>query len=292
MIIGFIGLGEVGSTFSIGLAKNGIKVKGYDIKLSNFLEKNSFQPCLEAGVELVKSPAKLIEGSDIVIAATSCAQAISTAEISKPYLKKEQIYVELNSAVPEVKKTIYHILSPVCNFVDGSILDFPSQYGVMAPIGISGPMAYKVMETLNSFGMNIIYVGDEIGQASALKVIRSIFTKGLESILIECMHAAQTCGIADEVFNSIISYLSDKPVEKTLKIAIKTNPKHTRRRALEVDGINIMLEKMDVNNIMSIATAKKLHWLEEVDVKGRLVGRNPETALEVIDEIIKYNTKK
>ena len=40
MIFGFIGLGEVGSAYAIGLAQGGAEVKGYDIMLEK--AENSF----------------------------------------------------------------------------------------------------------------------------------------------------------------------------------------------------------------------------------------------------------
>ena len=92
MVIAFIGLGEVGSTYSSGLARNGATVKGYDIKFDTEGKENfvNYQKCLDAGVQLVDSPKELIEGSDIIIAVTSCSQAMETAAMYKPFLKKEQ----------------------------------------------------------------------------------------------------------------------------------------------------------------------------------------------------------
>ena len=40
MVIAFIGLGEVGSTYSSGLARNGATVKGYDIKFDTEGKEN------------------------------------------------------------------------------------------------------------------------------------------------------------------------------------------------------------------------------------------------------------
>jgi len=287
MVVSFIGLGEVGSTFSTGLAEKGVKVKGYDLKFHDPVEKDKFIPYGEAGVELVKGPKELIEGSDVIFAATSCAQAVETAEMYKPYLKNGQIYIDLNSAIPDVKKKLSEMLSDTCSFLDGAIMNFPKQFGLKCLIVVSGPMAKQMVGTLNSIGMNTSYIGEEIGQASAFKVVRSIFTKGLESVLIECMQAARTCGIADQIFDSVVSYLSDKPVRNTLEVSVITNPVHVKRRALEIDGVNEMLEKLGVNNIISKATSQKLHWLEEADVKGRLGGKEPVAMMEVIDELVK-----
>ena len=53
MVIAFIGLGEVGSTYSSGLARNGATVKGYDIKFDtegkeNFVNLSEVPGCRRA----------------------------------------------------------------------------------------------------------------------------------------------------------------------------------------------------------------------------------------------------
>lgn len=120
MVIAFIGLGEVGSTYSSGLARNGATVKGYDIKFDTEGKENfvNYQKCLDAGVQLVDSPKELIEGSDIIIAVTSCSQAMETAAMYKPFLKKEQLYCEWNSTVPDLVRKVEAFLGDNCTFVD------------------------------------------------------------------------------------------------------------------------------------------------------------------------------
>ena len=181
MVIAFIGLGEVGSTYSSGLARNGATVKGYDIKFDTEGKENfvNYQKCLDAGVQLVDSPKELIEGSDIIIAVTSCSQAMETAAMYKPFLKKEQRYCEWNSTVPDLVRKVEAFLGDNCTFVDCCTLCSPSMFGVATPCCSCGPAGEQTANELNAYGMKIRYMGDSIGQASAFKVIRSIFTKSL-----------------------------------------------------------------------------------------------------------------
>ena len=80
MVIGFIGLGDVGSRFSSGISKfGGADALGYDLKfgLEEFKEKED--RCKEHGVRFAAGTKELVEGSDIMISATSCSDAIDTA---------------------------------------------------------------------------------------------------------------------------------------------------------------------------------------------------------------------
>lgn len=286
MIVSFIGLGEVGSTYSAGLAKNSVKVKGYDLKFHDVAEKEKFLSCAEAGVELVKSPEELIVGSDIVIAVTSCTQAIETAEMYKPFLKENQIYIELNSAVPSIKDKVRAILEPVCEFVDGATLSSPSQFGVATPIVMSGKKGQEVSEKLNASGMNIKYLGDQVGQASAYKVIRSIFTKSLESCVIETMHAARKYGIAEELFESIVEFVSGEPTDETLALMVRTNVVHAKRRGDEIAEIAEMLKNDGLDNSMATGATKKLYWLASLGLKEKFNSKKAESMYDVIDALL------
>ncbi len=286
MVVSFIGLGEVGSAYSTGLAGNGVRVKGYDLKFHDAAEKDKFLPYGEAGVELVKSPEELITGSDIILAVTSCTQAIETAEMYKPFLKKGQIYIEMNSAVPSIKEKVRTLLAPVCEFVDGATLCSPSQFGVATPLVMSGELAREASDKLNAAGMNIKYLGDRIGQASAYKVIRSIFTKSLESCLIETMHAARKYGIAEEVFESVVEFLAGEPTDETLALMVRTNVLHAKRRGDEIAEISEMLEEDGLDNSMAAAAARKLYWLSSLGMKERFKGRKADSMYEVVDALL------
>ena len=46
-------------------------------------------------------------------------------------------------------------------------------------------------------------VGDEIGDAAAIKMIRSVMIKGIEALTLECFLAAQRAGVVEEVTASL-----------------------------------------------------------------------------------------
>src|SRR3546814_18443220 len=51
--------------------------------------------------------------------------------------------------------------------------------------------------------MPVEVVGDTVGQASTIKMSRSVFMKGIEAILCESLVAADRAGVADRVLASI-----------------------------------------------------------------------------------------
>lgn len=285
MTVAFIGLGEVGGNYSRGMVQHGGTVKGYDLKFHDPDGKERFQHCADAGVGLVAGPQELIEGSDIIIAVTSSHQAMETAEMYRPYLKPEQIYVELNSATPKVKKEVQRFLEGCCVFVDGATMNSPTQWGVKTPVVMSGPQAKSVVEALNAVGMNITLLGNEIGQAAAYKVIRSIFAKSVEASLMESMCMARKYGIADEVFHSMAA-LFEGDVQAFLAMMIRTNMIHAKRRAEEVEAVGLMEQEDGMNNIMAMAAAQKLFWLAGKEMKEKFNGKVAQDMYVALDTLL------
>lgn len=291
MIIAFIGLGEVGSRYASGITKDGANTKGYDISLGKETFKEKENRCRMAGVELVKGPKELIEGSDLILAITTCAQAIKTAEICKPFLKEGQIYIDLNSAVPNVKKQIQQIIEETgADFCDACSMDDIIKYGHHNNIVISGKLAKKVAEILSLYNMSIQVLGEEIGQASAYKAIRSIFNKGTEALLIETLIAAQRLGIMDEVFKSIVDFYSND-IASLLNLLIRTDVVHAKRRADEVGSVAEMLGEMVIENTMSSAAYKKLLWSASLGLKEKLHSSIPENLVDVVNAFLEASTK-
>ena len=291
MVISFIGLGEVGSHYSTGLAKNGATVKGYDLKFHTE-GKDKFAHCAEAGVQLVDSPKELIEGADIIIAVTSCSQAMETAEMYKPFLKKEQRYCEWNSTVPDLVRSVEAFLGDNCTFVDCCTLCSPSQFGVATPCCSCGPDGERTANDLNSYGMNIRFLGPDNGQASAFKVIRSIFTKSLEATLVESITCARHYGVEEEIFDSIVSFLADEPTAKTLSLMIETNVVHAKRRGDEICEIAEMEKEAGLENTMAAAATKKLYWLASLGLREQFDGKKAANMCDAVDAVLKAQGKK
>ena len=289
--LAFIGLGEVGSNVTIGLAQRGVAVKGYDIKFETE-RKDRFQKCADAGVILCDGPEDLIQGSDIIIAVTSCAKALETAKMYKPFLQKEQIYCEFNSTTPAAVKAIEEYIGDSCVFVDGCVLVSANIHKEKSPCCSSGPAAEAVTKELNDIGMNIRCLGDQIGQASAFKVIRSIFTKNLEATLIETMTCARYYGVEDLIFDSIVTFLSDAPLDVTLPMMIKTNVVHSFRRGQEIEEIAEMQKQAGLEHTMSDAATKKLFWLAETGLNKQFDNRPAASMNDMVDALLKVQGLK
>lgn len=294
MVIAFIGLGEVGTAYACGLALNGARVKGYDIKFETEGKENfvNYEKCKDAGVDMVDSPQELVDGADIIIAVTSCSQAMDTAVMYKPFLKKNQRYCEWNSTVPELVRKIEDYIGDKCTFIDCCTLSSPSMFGVKTPCCSCGPEGEQIAKELNAYGMQIQYLGETIGQASAFKVIRSIFTKSLEATLVESLVCARYYGVEEDIFKSIIEFLTGEPTDKTLAMMVRTNMIHSKRRGDEICEIAVMEDEAGLENTMALAATKKLYWLASLGLKEKFGGMKANSLIEALDAILEAQEAK
>lgn len=292
MIVGLMGLGEVGTQYGLGLVRNGATVKGYDIRFCNPNDMCLFDRCKEGGVNLVKNAQELIEGCDLIMANTTSHAALDTAQMAKPFLNSSQIYIDGNSAVPKVKHEIDELLKNTCSFVDGVTMNNPTQLGVKCPVVVSGPMGQKTADMLNGAGMNVTCIGDQIGQASVFKCIRSIFTKSFSSAFMESMLMAHKHGISDALLQSIVDYLEKDPPRDTLETIITTQVLHAKRQAQEVESISFMELEEGMDNTMATAAARKLYYLASLGMREKFNDRVAPNIHVVMDELLKVYLQK
>lgn len=233
MKIGFIGFGEVASTLSGGLLKNGAHIctciEGRSLKTNEIAEKMD--------VDLCQSNRELVETSDILISAVTPASAITTAQEVGKYVRG--IYVDVNNISPStVKKALSYIKNG--KTADASIIG-SVRMGLNVPIIVSGPYSDKFAE-LNRYGMNISKVGDEVGQASAVKLLRSSFTKGISAVLFETLYSAYRMGIDKNVLKCIekteCEGFSDSAISRIISSAF-----HAKRRYEEMEEVTKLLSE-------------------------------------------------
>lgn len=91
---------------------------------------------------------------------------------------------------------------------------------------MSGPQARKAAEWLTRLGMSPRVAGERVGQASAIKLTRSIMIKGMEALFAECFLAARLGGVEDEVLASLEA--SDPDIAGSMAGDVPEQDRHRR----------------------------------------------------------------
>jgi 3-hydroxyisobutyrate dehydrogenase-like beta-hydroxyacid dehydrogenase len=267
--IGLIGVGEAGAAIAVGLRdEHGLMVVGYDAQGQDAAVRRRAEA---AGTELVASLSALAERTDVVVCLASAKAAVPIAEQIAPHLGSGHVYADWNSASPEVKRKVCDIVSKSgAAFVDGAVMAAVPPQRHRVPVLLSGDGARRLFELLSPFGMQLEVLGDQPGQASAVKMFRSLLVKGLEALLLECALGAQAYGATERVLSSMNGTLPTEDWRRLASYLLERTVLHGERRAEELRQVARTLDDAGVEPLMAEAGARRLQWLVDLDLGGSL----------------------
>jgi len=268
MRVGFLGFGEVASTFSSGL-----KVSGVDVYTClSGRSPRTVENAVNSGVKLCKTYHELAEKSDILFSSVVPSMAVEVAK--KVGNHSKGIYVDINNISPKTVKTA---LNEIKNgrTVDAAIIGSVKRNGLNVKIIASGSSAEEILN-LNQHGMNITVVGHEVGAASTIKIIRSAYTKGVSALLYESLYHAHKLGINEEVLECISETETGNFIESA-NSRIVSAAFHSKRRAEEMDEVVEFFSEYQ-NPIMAQATSKFFKNLSETIKKP---SKKPKNYIEI-----------
>lgn len=290
--LGFIGFGEAAFNIASGLKSEGLSnIMAYD-KFWNVEPQSSLvcKRAQEASVKLSPTLQELVENSNIILSAVSADMAVPLAHAAKQFLKKNQIYVDLNATSPMTKEAVDVIISPQCLFVDCAVMGPVPPNKHKVPVSVSGSGAKIFCETMAPYGMNITFMDSPAGSASASKMFRSIFMKGFVMLILEMIIAAHKYKVEDEVLLSVENTLTGNPLLEVINGLVGRGVIHSERREHEMDEVIATLETINVDGIMSRASKAKLQWCTNLGLKEYFKGVPPQDFHEIfsaLDEMSK-----
>jgi 3-hydroxyisobutyrate dehydrogenase-like beta-hydroxyacid dehydrogenase len=235
--LAFIGFGEVGQTFAKGLSgKDGVAVGAYDLKFDSAGMRGDMIARAEAlGVRVAADAADAACEARVVISAVTAAAAGEVAAAAARYLKPGQIFLDINSASPNTKRTAAgQVAASGADYVEGAVMAAVAGPGLKVHILAGGTAAQEAADLLNPLGLNLTPVATEIGRASATKLSRSIVIKGIEAILVQCAAAARRWDVEADVLASLKATYPGIDWPSQVEYAAERVGKHGLRRSQEM----------------------------------------------------------
>jgi 3-hydroxyisobutyrate dehydrogenase-like beta-hydroxyacid dehydrogenase len=291
--LGLVGYGEIGSTLGQGLRDAGLKeIASYDKYAFDGPYSGLIQSrAKKAGVTLVRSNAELAETVDLIFSVTPGSASLESAEAFAPHLDSRHTFLDFASATPKVKLGVAERLSGTGALLgDGSIMGTPKNGYSMAMLA-SGPAGQRVCDLLVPWGMQITFVGERLGTASGIKILRSVLIKGIEALTDEMLLAARHYGLDEAVLASAAKTLT-RPWMDTVESLTPSGVIHAKRRAEEVEMAAEAVEDAGIEPIMARATAARLRWKEQLGLKEHFQGVVPSDYKEAISAIVERTAKK
>jgi len=253
--ITLIGLGEVGTILATDLKKQhpALDVAAFDKQTDSPVIR---QRARDAGVSFALSVEDAVKNSQIIFSAVTAAEALKVAGAVARHLAPGQFFLDLNSVSPHTKREAMALIEQAGgNYIDVAVMAPYPPARLKTPLLLGGTHAYAISEWLNETGFNSNVHSNTVGEASAIKMCRSVMIKGLEALTAECLSAARQYGIEQEVLASLhasfpsLGWNAQFPHYLISRIA-----EHGKRRAEEMREVVKTLEDVGVAPNMSSGT--------------------------------------
>ncbi|MFI5012445.1 MAG: DUF1932 domain-containing protein [Hyphomicrobiales bacterium] len=258
--IALIGFGEVGLIFGKALVASGRHdVAAYDILVDDRAAAGALRRKAEdAGVALKASAADAARGARIVVSAVTAASARDVAQAAAGYLGAGQLFLDINSVSPETKRAnAADVERSGARYVEAAVMAPVPPHGLKVPILLGGSAAPEIVAILGPLGMKLDIASTVIGQASAIKMCRSLMIKGIEALTIECLMTARRYGVEDRITASLGQSFPNMDWEKLAGYMIGRAVQHGRRRAAEMRESASMIAGIGLDPLMASATAAR-----------------------------------
>jgi 3-hydroxyisobutyrate dehydrogenase-like beta-hydroxyacid dehydrogenase len=246
--VAVLGLGEAGGRLAADLASLGVDVRGYD---------PSAVPA-PSGVVRADDPVSAVSASTIVLALTTAETALAAAESALPGLRADAIYADLNTASPALKTEIAALVAGTgARFADVALLGPVPARGLATPALASGPGAHAFADAFRPLGMPVDVVSDRPGDAATLKLVRSVFMKGVAASTLESLRAAEAAGQREWLEGEIAAVIGEPLLERL----VEGSRRHAVRRIDELHAARELLLELGVEPRVVAASADVLEEL-------------------------------
>ncbi len=255
--VAIIGFGEGGRYLAESLkANSNLAIAAQDAGLSNPDVAKQLQAEAQAlDVDLHAQVGAWLLGFDVVFSLVPGTVAVEVATLAAAHMKPGSIFVDLNSITGDMVRDAARPISHAgLRMVDGSVLG-NFQGGNKVPVLLVGDGATEVENLMPADRFIVDIIAGEVGDASAIKMLRSVLMKGLEALCVECLVAAEKQGVTETLFQAFKD-LDERPFVRTLEIMTVTHIVHAERRMKEVERVSSVLEKDGVRGLMTEATYK------------------------------------
>lgn len=254
MRIGFLGYGEAARAFHESLAGEGMSFIAYDLKLAT-PDTGMRAAMLEHGAEPCETIVGLAE-TDWIFSAVTADQSLLAIEPLLPHLRQGQVVIDINSVSPDRKRATAAAVEGVgATYLDMAVMAPVHPRKHKTPTLIAGGDADRLLPQLTEIGFSASIAGDRPGAATAIKMVRSLFVKGLEAITVETLLAAEASGCFDEILASISASFPGLDWPRFAEYQFERTTVHGKRRAAEMRESAATLDALGLHGALADAIA-------------------------------------
>ena len=265
--IAFIGFGEAGQALAEGWRSEAdMEIRAYDIKTDDRRTRDDkMDDYARHAVKPAMSAVEAAEGADIVISAVTADAVLDAADSVLSALGDGQLYLDINSAAPSKKRRASERIAEAGGcYVDVAVMAPVNPALHRTPLLIGGPGAGRIEPLFTRLDMNFEIISEIVGDASTVKMVRSVMIKGIESLTVECILAAVKAGIDGRILDSLEKSFPGMDWKRRAGYMMERSAKHGERRAAEMREVAATLDDMGIGGTMATATAERQQWMADL----------------------------
>jgi 3-hydroxyisobutyrate dehydrogenase-like beta-hydroxyacid dehydrogenase len=192
-----------------------------------------------------------LDGADLILSVVTADQALVAAQRAASCIAAGALYCDMNSVAPATKQAAAAAIEATGgHYVDVAVMSPVNPKRLATPLLVSGPHAAAGFKALRDAGFaDVRIVGDTVGRASTIKMLRSVMYKGMEALTAECLMACAQAGVTEEVLASLGGDWADGADYRFDRMMV-----HGPRRAAEMREVIKTLESLGVPSRMTLGT--------------------------------------
>jgi 3-hydroxyisobutyrate dehydrogenase-like beta-hydroxyacid dehydrogenase len=273
--VSFIGFGEAGQAIASGLRESGIeRIAAWDILFPQTDGQRLKAAAEKIGVRCASSAQDAVRDTDMIVSAVTAASSLEAARSVEPHLLGTPYFLDINSVSPGRKQATAKLLGERARYLDVAVVAAIHPARHRTPLLIAGPHAEAASPLLRELDMQFSVVGDAVGAAAAIKMIRSVMIKGIEALTLECFLAAARAGVLEDVTASLKNNYPGLDWSKLSEYNLERMASHGERRAAEMKESAATLRELGIDPLMAEATVKRQREMGAIgkvgDVRAQL----------------------
>jgi 3-hydroxyisobutyrate dehydrogenase-like beta-hydroxyacid dehydrogenase len=262
--VALIGLGEVGTSFASALLEQGV-----DLKVASRASPRAAASAKKLSISVDEDIPRAVSAADVVLLTITGDGLREVVARIAPVLRDGAILADLTAADPP------HVIAAAdmlgknrARFVDVAIMGAVSLHGIRTPLLASGEMATNFATTMNALGFSVsAREGSAVGDASSLKLLRSLFAKGLDALVVESMLAAEALGLRQDLIE-LLSDFDQRPLRDHIDMYLRTHPPHAGRRLVEMELAEAQLKSCGLKSLTTRATIERYRHTTDLVRQG------------------------
>ena len=245
---------------------------------------------VQAGIREVASCEELVSQADLVLSILVPAAALEAARYVASALRgtgRSLYFADCNAVAPQTVEAIGAVITGAGGrFIDASIIGFPPAKDVTPRLYVSGPHA-GIMSVLDGKGIDVVPLGNAIGQASGIKMCYAALTKGTFALYYAVATAAKKMELFDELCREFAH--SQAAAYELMQQHLPRLPAKAFRWIAEMQQIADTFEQVGVTPDMHRGAAEMFRLISQ----SSLANETPETTeakrtlAETIDAIVR-----